>query len=58
MVVSDWRKEVNSGISKITKELKILDAREGKLRCSKCNTKLRHTIYGKFFCPKCVENKF
>jgi ribosomal protein L37AE/L43A len=51
----DFSKEVDIGISRITRDLKIKDAIRGKLNCPKCKSKLRHTIYGDFLCPKCLK---
>ena len=53
----DFRKEVdiNRDIAQITRDLRIKDALRGRLRCPKCNSKLRYTIRGTYLCPKCLR---
>lgn len=50
-----FQHEVDQSISQLMKEIRKKDALSGSLRCPKCNSKLRYTIHGRYFCPKCLR---
>lgn len=54
-IKQDIKKIIDNTLTTYTKELREGDIIAGRLRCSKCGTKLRLTYDKKIFCPKCLR---
>lgn len=51
----DFKKEVDIGITQITRNFKMRDTINGNYRCPYCHGKLRFTMFSEYFCPKCLR---